>query len=781
MTFQIAFLFALLALMVVLFLTEKLPVDLTAFAGLVILIFAGYVKPHEAFAGFSSNAVITMLSVFFVSAALQYTGVASAVGAQIHRVVGSREIPLMTAIMLVSGVLSAFMNNIAAAAVLMPAVASLSRQAGVAPSRLMMPLAFGSILGGTTTLVGTPPNLLSAQVLAEAKPPLTPFALFDFAPYGIALLGVGVLFMITLGRRLLPKGGAGMAGAERADLMSIYRVEDRLFSLQVPEGSSLAGKSLSEARLASTLGVQVVAVIREGQELLAPSPGEILRGGDLLVVEGRRDEMDHRLELQDLEVGELGAVSVDSAHSNVAGIVLQLLNGSPLQGRSFREMGFRQSMRVSVAGIWRNGERVEEDLGGLDLEAGDEIMALGEPGRINELVARADLKVVQEGSEALHRLEAGLFVLGVPEGSKLAGVTIIEAQLRERFDLTVVGVVLGGDTEFDISPKDTIHAGDQLLVSGHPARILQLLNVGHVEVAEDMPQRAMESDDVGLLEAVVAPRSAAVGKSLKDLDFRQRFGLRALAIWRGGRPIRSALPDLKLRLGDGVLLHGPREKAILLKQDPDFVVLSAGGAQGPYRPRRAPFALAALLMVLLVVAGVFPIHVAAFTAATLVVLTGALKMEEAYRAVEWRAVFLVAAILPVGAAMERTGAAELVAITISGLAGGIGPRTVLVALMVLSSLLSQGLDGAPTVVLLGPVVVGTAQRLGLSPYPLMMGVALAASAAFMTPFSHKANLLVMGAGGYRSMDYVKVGAPLTVVVLGVLALMIPLLLPLAAP
>ena len=439
-------------------------------------------------------------------------------------------------------------------------------------------------------------------------------------------------------------------------------------------------------------------------------------------------------------------------------------------------------MRVSVAGIWRNGERIEEDLGGLALEAGDEIMALGEPGRINELVARADLKVMQEGSEALHRLEAGLFVLGVPEGSTLAGVTILEARLRERFDLTVVGVVREGDTEFDVSPMDTIHAGDQLLVSGHPARILQLLNVGHVEVAEDVPQRAMESDDVGLLEAVVAPRSAAVGRSLKDLDFRQRFGLRALAIWRGGRPIRSALPDLKLRLGDGVLLHGPREKAILLKQDPDFVVLSDGGAQGPHRPRRAPFALGALLlMVLLVVAGVFPIHVAAFTAATLVVLTGALKMEEAYRAVEWRAVFLVAAILPVGAAMERTGAAELVAITVSGLAGGIGPRTVLVALMLLSSLLSQGLDGAPTVVILGPVVVGTAQRLGLSPYPLMMGVALAASAAFMTPFSHKANLLVMGAGGYRSMDYVKVGAPLTVVVLGVLALMIPLLLPLAAP
>jgi len=130
-------------------------------------------------------------------------------------------------------------------------------------------------------------------------------------------------------------------------------------------------------------------------------------------------------------------------------------------------------------------------------------------------------------------------------------------------------------------------------------------------------------------------------------------------------------------------------------------------------------------------------------------------------------------------AMERTGAAELVANTVANLAGGAGPYAVLIALMVISSLLSQGLDGAPTVVLLGPVVVGTAQRLGLSPYPLMMGVGLAASAAFMTPFSHKANLLVMGAGGYRAVDYAKVGAPLTLLVLALLTLMIPLMMPFA--
>jgi di/tricarboxylate transporter len=186
-------------------------------------------------------------------------------------------------------------------------------------------------------------------------------------------------------------------------------------------------------------------------------------------------------------------------------------------------------------------------------------------------------------------------------------------------------------------------------------------------------------------------------------------------------------------------------------------------------------------MIAMVVFNFQPIYVAAFTAATLVVLAGALTMEEAYRAIEWRAIFLVAAVLPVGIAMEDTGAAALLSTSVTSLAGPFGNYAVLAALVCLASILSQGLDGAPAVVLLTPVVLEAAGTMGISPYPLMMGVALAASAAFMTPFSHKANLLVMGAGGYRSMDYVKVGTPLTVVVLAVIILMVPIFFPFAIP
>jgi len=350
---------------------------------------------------------------------------------------------------------------------------------------------------------------------------------------------------------------------------------------------------------------------------------------------------------------------------------------------------------------------------------------------------------------------------------------------REQFDLSVIGVAREGGAALAVSPDVAIRAGDRLLVAGRPAPIQQLLAVGQVEVDDHEPRRPLESDDVGLIEAVVAPRSAALGRTLRELAFRNRFGLRALAVWRGGRPVRSGVSDLRLRLGDGLLLHGPRDKALLLDADPDFVVLSERGARGPHRPERAPFALGALLlMVLLVVSGLFPIQVAAFAAAVLVVASGALTMPEAYRAVEWRAVFLVAALLPVGAAMERSGAAELLAGFVAGPAGAVGPHALLAAFMALAALLSLGLGGAPTVVLLGPVVIGAAARLGLSPYPLMMGVGLASAAAFMTPYSHGSNLLVLGAGGYRTTDYIRVGAPLTLLVLALLALLIPLWMPL---
>ncbi len=774
MTLEIAFLLGIIAVMVVLFLTEKLPVELTAFAGLAVLALTGYVAPEEAFLGFSSPAVITMLSVFFVSAALLHTGVADAAARGIHRLVGPREMLLIVFLMLVAGILSAFMNNVAATAVLMPAVAALSKQASIAPSRLYMPLAFGAILGGTTTLVGTPPNLLTAQVMSERG--VEPFALFDFTPFGLTLLGVGILYMLTIGRWLLPDRGLTTGTAAQGDLTQIYRLRERLFSIHVPEGTPMDGTSLREARLGTALRINVVAVVRAGKKHLGPTPDFVIRAEDTLLVEGKFSDVQHLVGVQGLQMQSSQKTNLREASGIFTGLVVRIVEGSPEVGQTVQAMRVRERFGVLVAAVWRSGKVVHDRPGGLPLHAGDEVLFVGPRELIEEVAASPQTEVVEIGPSAVGRLEDVAFELDVSEGSTMAGATLRDSRIGELVGLTVIGVVRSGKL-MAVGPEEVLEAGDRLLVTGEPTRIASLMEVGTVELGAEAPETEIESDTVPVVEAVIAPRASIAGRSLKLLNFRERYNLQVLAVWREGEPIHEGLPDLVLRIGDALLLQGPAAKIQLLVPDPDFLVLTPG-LQEARRTNKAPFALAGLgLMVTLVAAGLFPIQVAAFVAAVFVVLTGALTMPEAYRAIEWRAIFLVAAVLPVGSAMERSGAAALMADGVVNSAGQLGPMAVLVALLVLSSALSQGLDGAPTVVLLAPVVFLAADQLGVSPRPLMMGVGLAASAAFLTPFSHKANLLVMGAGGYRVGDFIRVGSVLTVIVLALLALMIPWFLP----
>lgn len=774
MTLEIGFLFAIIGVMIFFFLTERLPVDLTAFAGLAVMALTGYVRPDEAFQGFSSPAVITMLSVFFVSGALLHTGVADSAGRAIHDLVGPREPLLVVCLMLVSGVLSAFMNNVAATAVLMPAVASLAKQARIAPSRLFMPLAFGTILGGTMTLVGTPPNLLTAQMMSEHG--VEPFALFDFTPFGVVLLLAGVLYMLTMGRWLLPDRGPGSTMVSQDDLTTIYRLRERLFSIRVPQGSPMDGTTLREARLGTALSVNVVAVVRGGKKQLAPPPEFVIRAEDHLLVEGRFSDVQHLMGVQGLEIARSSQVDLREASGIFTGVVIRVAANSNVVGKTVQALRVRERYGVLVAVVWRDGEIAHDRPGGLPLRAGDEVLLVGRREQIEQVAASPETDVVEIGPSAVGRLEGVGFELKVNEGSTMVGKSLRESRIGELVGLTVIGVLRAGSL-VTIAPDDTFEAGDRLLVTGEPTRVASLMEVGSVELEGEAPETELESELVQVVEGVVAPRSAIAGHTLQSLNFRERYNLQVLAIWREGEPIHDGLAGMRLRIGDALLLQGPAAKIKLLGPDPDFLMLTPG-LEEVRRTKKAPFALAGLgIMVVLVAAGYYPIQVAAFSAAVFVVLTGALTMEEAYRAIEWRVIFLVAAVLPIGVAMERSGAAALIADGVVNSAGSLGPYAVLVSLLVLSSALSQGLDPAPTVVLLAPVVFLAADQLGISPRPLMMGVGLAASAAFLTPFSHKANLLVMGAGGYRVGDFVRVGSALTVIVLGLLALMIPWLLP----
>ncbi len=777
MTIEIGFLFAILIVMVYFFLTEKLPVELTAFVGLLVLVFTGYVEPARAFDGFSSPAVMTMFAIFFISGALLQTGVADTIGLRLNHWSGGRETPLIVLLMVIAGVLSAFMNNVAAAAVLLPAVSSLARQSGISPSRLFMPLSFGAILGGTTTLVGTPPNILAAGMLEERG--LEPFGLFDFTPIGLALLAAGVLYMTTIGRRLLPDRGDSKRAEESVHLTSAYRVQERLTSIRVPEGSSLDGQSLRGARLGQALDVSVVAVERDGERHLAPDPNFLIQGGDQLIVDGQFEDLRELLAVQGVGVDEADPGRLDAVSSQVRGVVLRLPPGTGLIGRSLRELQFRDRFGMLVVGIRRGRDLVRDQLPRRILRQTDELLAIGTWEQVATLGEQLGVEIVRRDVPVDELLgQERMYLIHLPDKSPLVGRTLKEARLGELAGLTVLGFARSGETHLAVSVDEPFEADDELLVAIEPTRILELLEIGDLELGEQL-SRTIESPTVGVTEVIVAPRSQAAGQNLKHLHFRERTGLQALALWRGGTAIHKEIADIRLRFGDALLLHGPWHKIHDLAESGDFVVLSGAG---PRRTDKAPVALGSLaLMIALVASGLFPIQIAAFAGAVSAVLFGALKMDEAYRLIEWRAIFLVAAVLPVGMAMEKSGAALLLADLVAQVAINYGPHAFLACLVILASLLSQGLDGAPTVVILAPVVLLTAENLQISPYPLMMAVGLAASAAFMTPFSHKANLLVMSAGGYRSMDYVKVGTPLTLVVFVILVVMVPIFFPFDLP
>ena len=360
--------------MIVLFLTEKLPIDLTAFMGLVILIFTGYITADQAFTGFASSAVITMLSIFIVSGALMNAGVADFAAVWIHRIVGSSELPLLITIMITAGILSAFMNNIAATAVLMPAVASLSRRAGLQPSKIFIPLSFGAILGGTTTLVGTPPNILAGSVLADRG--LKPFELFDFTILGGTLLILGVIYMVIIGRKLLPdhklqKDGPGQ------ELAELYQLEESSFTIRIPEGSSIEGKTLAETGIGNALGIQIIAVLRRGKRMLAPPAETYLRAEDELLVSGSRERLMEILQIQGVDVDETVAEQIRLPQHGVSGVKLKINKDSRLADKSLLDHDFRKRFGVAVMAVERDGSLHTKNVGDIKLREEDVLFGIG--------------------------------------------------------------------------------------------------------------------------------------------------------------------------------------------------------------------------------------------------------------------------------------------------------------------------------------------------------------------------------------------------------------------
>ncbi len=780
MTLQLIVLLSIVTIALVVFVGGWVRVDVVGLLVLAALALAGLVTPEEALAGFSSPAVVTVWAMFILSAGLTRTGIAHQLGRPLQRFAKRSEALLLIALMAAASLLSALINTVTVAAILLPATKELARKSNRSPSRLLMPLALGCLLGGPFTGISTPPNILVTDALRAAG--LRPFGLFDFTPITAAIVVSGVVFVAFAGRHLLPDRAADAKADPRMALDASYQLTTHIFTIRIPQGSLLDGRTLADSRLGSALFLTVLALQRKGVLTLAPRPEHVLQAGDTLIVHGRPNHLERFHGRHHLQV-EASEPVLNMIRDRLRVAEARIGEGSALVGTTLEESGLRRKCRVHVLALWTATGQEVRDVRRRRFETGDRLLVQGEVEALEEMVRRGLVDgcrlLEPDQVEALSGERARLLPVRVPAGSVLAGRDLVESRLGNAFGLTVAAVMRGDEMRCMPSPDETIQAGDLLVLQGSLRDLEVLEGLQELEIQGQSPDliAELESQQIGITEVLLSPRTTLAGRTLADLLFRERYGVSVLAIWRKGRAYRSGIQDMPLEFGDALLVYGKRRNLEAVARDPDFLVLDEAAAQAP-RLEKAGIAGAVMLGVLLsAILGWVPIAIAALTGAALMVLAGCLSMEEAYRAIDWRVVFLIAGMLPLGAAIERTGAAQMGASALVAAVGDMGPRWVVAALFIVTVAGTQVIPTAALVVLMAPVALSTAGSLDMSPHLLMMTVAMAASSSYASPLSHPAHLLVMGPGGYRFMDYVKVGVPLTILAGIVVVGLLPILWP----
>ena len=376
-----------------------------------------------------------------------------------------------------------------------------------------------------------------------------------------------------------------------------------------------------------------------------------------------------------------------------------------------------------------------------------------------------------------YQADERMFVVRLPKHSGLVEETLEKSRLAEVFDFRVIAIFREGELKVMPRGDEVLLGGDLLLIEGQPGDLDVLRGLQELEIDTKVPANVtpFESERLTLMDATLDPALSLAGRTVGELNFRERYGIELAGIWREGETVGTELADERLQDGrrtpparparpSAAVVHGLR------LPDPDAArtgtTRHASGTFGrSHHACRCAFRDA----------GYAPISVAAVIGGTIMVLTGCLNMEQAYRAIDWRAIFLIAGMLPLGTAMQDTGAAEYLADQVMGLLGDAGPWPVIMGLYILTAMATMIIPTAALVVLMSPIVLSAMSDLGVAPETAMMAVAMAASASFTSPISHPANILVMGPGGYRFVDYLKVGVPLTIVVFITVMVLLPCL------
>jgi di/tricarboxylate transporter len=782
MTLEITLVLSILAVALVLFVTEWVRMDLVALLVLSSLAVLGLVSPTDAVSGFANPAVITVWAMFIMSEGLTRAGIANRIGLQVARVAGRSELRMIVIFMLVGGAMSAFMNNIGVAALLMPVAVEVARRGGVAPSRVLMPLAYGTLLGGMTTLIGTPPNLLVSNALREAHG--EGFGLFDFAWIGVPVLLVATAFMTLISRRLLARTDITQPAGGEHRLRELYGLQERIVALRLPDDALLAGRTLADSALASSAGLMVIALTRSGRTEALPTGKTVLHGGDVLLAQGRLDRFEQLRRWSSLVVERESPTLHEKLWEKTALAELVLAKDSPLTGQPLRHHEFREAYTSNVLALRRDNRVFRTRLSELRLADGDRLLVQCSDEAL-ELLHKAPgfesvIRISGDERRKVWRLDERLFVLRVPQDSPLVGSTLGETRIGDAFDFRLLSVFRGGELIEDTASDNLVQDGDLLLVQGREEDLDVLRGLQQIEQLKDATPYLGIFDEgrLEMIEATLHPHARIDGRTVADLGFGERYQVAVAAVWRNGRALRSGVNGLTLQRGDALLIVGPRERLAELSRDEDLIVLNPVQAQ-LMDTRKAPLAAGLMFLVIgSVLAGWLHISIAAVTGATLMVLTRCLNMEQAYRSIDWRSVFLIAGMLPLGIAMQSSGAAEFLAGGLLALLGPYGPWPVIAGLYVCTALATLTIPTSALVLLMTPIALSAAADLGISPLAPVMAIAIAAAASFASPVAHPANVLVMGPGGYRFVDYVKLGAPLTLLVFALTMLLLPLVWPL---
>ena len=612
----------ILLISAILFVSGKVRSDLVAICALLALLLCQILTPAEALSGFSNTTVIMMVGLFIVGGGIFQTGLAKMIGSKVMSLAGNSETRMFLLVMLVTGTIGAFVSNTGTVALMLPIIVSMATGAGKSPRRFLMPLAFASSMGGMMTLIGTPPNLIVSDTLANAG--YEPLGFFSFLPVGLVVLGTGILFLLPMTKLLTPKEKQSddkKSGKSFKELVSEYGISATLFRVHVKDEASAAiGKTIADLDVYRNYGLNVLEVRRSnGQNRFVRTVSQKLASPDMILMQG------------------------------------------------------------------------------------DVLYLSGDP----EMVTR----------------------------------------FAEDFSL-------------------------------------RLLDIHTDEIEGSSSHASMDFFDIGVAEILIMPTSSMINRKIADAGFRNKFSVNVLGVRRKKDYILQNLGDVKMQDGDVLLVQGAwADIARMKKESVNWVVLGEPlqEASKVTLDHKAPIA-AAIMIAMVVAMVVESIPVAPVTsvllAAILMVVTGCVRsMEAAYKTINWQTIVLFAAMLPMSIALEKTGVSTMISGSIVDGLGGSGPRVLLAGIYAVTSLMTIFISNTVTAVLMAPIALQCAMQIGVSPVPFMFAVTVAASMCLASPFSTPPNALVMSAGQYTFMDYIKVGLPLQIFYGIVMVIVLPMMFP----